>query len=80
MFLVAEITGLDEINDAPQIEQPIFQRRAGQRKAMLGLQLLHRLRDLRAGVLDELRFVENHRAELRTSAALPGRAAAARNW
>ena len=60
---VAEITRLDEIHDAPQIEQPIFQRRAGQRQALLGLQLLDRLRDLRAGVFDELRFVENHRAE-----------------
>ena len=63
MFLRAEITGLHEIHDAPQIEQPIFQRRAGERQAMLGLQLLDRLRDLRAGILDELRFVENHRAE-----------------
>ena len=54
---------MDEIHDAPQIEQAIFQRRAGEREAVLGFQLLHRLRDLRAGVLDELRFVENHGAE-----------------
>ena len=63
MFLVAEIAGLDEIHDAPQIEQPVFQRRAGEREPMFGLQLLDRLRDLRAGILDELRLVENHRAE-----------------
>ena len=63
MFLVAEVAGLDEIHDAPQIEQPVFQRRAGEREAVLGLQLLDRLRDLRAGVLDELRLVQNHRAE-----------------
>ena len=63
MFLVAEVTGLDEIHDAPQIEQPVFQRRAGQRQAVLGLQLLDRLGDLRAGVLDELRLVQNRRAE-----------------
>ena len=37
MFLVAEITGLDEIHDAPQIQQPVFQRRAGEREAVLGL-------------------------------------------
>ena len=63
MLLVAEVAGLDEIHDAPQIEQAVLQRRAGERQAVLGLQLLHRLRDLRAGVLDELRLVENHRAE-----------------
>ncbi len=63
MFLRAEITGLDEIHDAPQIEQAIFQRRAGEREALIGFQLLHRLRDLRRRVLDELRFVENDRAE-----------------
>ena len=63
MFLVAEIAGLDEIHDAPQIQQPVFQRRAGERQAVLGLELLDRLRDLRAGILDELRLVQNHRAE-----------------
>ena len=63
LFLVAEVAGLDEIHDAPQIEQPVFQRRAGERQAVLGLQLLDRLRDLRAGILDELRLVQNHRAE-----------------
>ena len=30
---------------------------------MLALQLLHRLRDLRAGILDELRLVQNDGAE-----------------
>ena len=30
---------------------------------VLALQLLHRLRDLRAGILDELRLVQNHGAE-----------------
>ncbi len=63
MFLVAEVAGLDEIHDAPQIEQPVFQRRAGERDFVLALQLLHRLRDLRAGILDELRLVENDGAE-----------------
>ena len=63
MFLVAEVTGLDEIHDAPQIEQPVFQRRAREREAMLGLELLDRLCDLRAGILDELRLVQNRRPE-----------------
>jgi hypothetical protein len=63
MFLVAEIAGLDEIHDAPQIEQPVFQRRAGERDFVFALQLLHRLRDLRAGIFDELRLVENDGAE-----------------
>ena len=63
MFLGAEVAGLDEINDAPEIEQAIFQRRAGQGEALLGFQLLDRLGHLRARVLDELRFVEDDRAE-----------------
>ncbi len=63
LLLVAEVTGLDEIHDAPQIEQPVFERRAGKREAMFGFELLDRLRDLRARVLDELRLVQNHRAE-----------------
>ena len=63
LLLVAEVTGLNEIGDAPQIEQAVLQRRAGERQAMIGLHLLDRLRHLRAGVLDELRLVENQRAE-----------------
>ncbi len=63
LLLVAEIAGLDKIHDAPQIQQPVFQRRAGERQLVLGLQLLHRLRDLRAGIFDELRLVQNRRAE-----------------
>ena len=63
MLLVAEVAGLYEIHDAPQIEQPVFQRRAGEREALVGLDLLHGLRDLRVRVLDELRFVEHHDAK-----------------
>ena len=63
LFLIAEIAGLDEIHDAPQIEQAVFQRRAGERDFIFAFQLLHRLRDLRAGIFDELRLVQNHRAE-----------------
>ena len=64
MFLVAKITGLYKVRDAPQIEQAVFQRRTGEGQARLTFELLDRLRDLRAGVLDELRLVENHGVEL----------------
>jgi len=63
LFLIAEVAGLDEIHDAPQIQQPVFQRRAGERQAIFGFELLDRLRDLGARVFDELRLVQNHRAE-----------------
>ncbi len=63
MLLRAEVAGLDEIHDAPQIEQAVFQRSAGQRQPLIGLQLLHRLRDLRGRILDELRFIQYHGAE-----------------
>ena len=63
MLLVAQIARLDEIHDAPQVEQAVFERRAGEGQAMVGFQLFDRLRDLRARVLDELGFVENHGPE-----------------
>src|ERR1035438_6308297 len=63
LVLVAEVAGLDEIHNAPQIEQAVFQRRASERQPVLGLDLLHRARNLRAGIFDELRLVQNHRAE-----------------
>src|SRR6185503_18548933 len=63
MFLRAEITGLNEIDDAPKIEQPILQRRASQSQPLIRIELLHRLRDLRRRILDELRFIEHHSAE-----------------
>ena len=39
MFLVAEVTGLDEIGDAPQVHEPVFQRRACKGQALVGLEL-----------------------------------------
>ena len=54
---------MDEFHDAPEIEQPVFQRRAGQRELVLGLQRLGRARDHRLGILDVLRLVENDGAE-----------------
>src|SRR5689334_7321694 len=63
MVLVAEVGVLDEIHNALQIEQPIFERRASESKTMLGFQLFDELSDLRAGIFDELCLVENHGAE-----------------
>ena len=63
MFLVAEVAGLDEVGDAPEIHQPVLQRRAGEGEALVGLELFDGLGDLRGRVLDELRFVENGGAE-----------------
>src|SRR5713101_4631698 len=63
LFLIAEVAGLDEIDDAPEIQQAIFQGRTRQRQPVFGLQLLHRLRDLCSGIFDELRFVQYEGAE-----------------
>ncbi len=63
MFFIAEIARLHEVHNAPQIEQAIFQGRAGEGEADFAGKLLHRLGDLRAGVFDELRFVENNGVE-----------------
>src|SRR5262245_7070709 len=63
MLLFAAVSGLDEIHDAPQIEQAIPQRRAGDREGLFRLQSFYRRRHRRAGILDELRLVENDGAE-----------------
>ena len=41
LFLIAEIIRLDEIHDAPQIQQPVFERRAGEGDFIFALQLFH---------------------------------------
>src|SRR6185436_9816253 len=43
LLLFAQVIGLDEIDDAPKVEQSILQRRARQRQAVFGLQLFYRL-------------------------------------
>ena len=62
--LCAEVAGLDEVDDAPEIEQAVFERGAGEGEALLGLELLDALGDLGAGVLDELGLVENQGLEV----------------
>jgi hypothetical protein len=62
--LRAEVVRLDEVDDAPEVEQAVFQRGAGEGEAVLGLELLDALGDLGARVLDELRLVQDERLEL----------------
>ncbi len=54
---------MNEFHDAPEIEQPVFQRRTGQRELVLGLERLGRAGDHRLGIFDVLRFVEDDGAE-----------------
>ena len=54
LFLVAQVAGLDEIHDAPQVQQPVLERRTRERQTVFRLDLLHRLRDLGARILNDL--------------------------
>ena len=56
----AEQAGIEEVKETPQVAGPVLHRCASQSDASVGLQFLHRLRLLRAGVLDRLRFIEHH--------------------
>ena len=62
--LRTEVTRLNKINDAPEVQEPVFQRRACQGKALVPAQLFDRQRHLRGRVFDKLRFVKDDRAEL----------------
>ena len=53
---------IDEVEDRPQVAEPILDRRAGQRNARFGLELLDRFGLLGGRVLDGLRFVEHHQS------------------
>jgi hypothetical protein len=61
MRLIAQRAGHGKCEDAPQIEQAVFNRRAGQREAMLGLQHAGGLRGLRTWILNVLCFIQNCR-------------------
>src|SRR5204863_1984904 len=65
VVLRTEITRLNEIHDAPEIEQPVFERRASQREALIRAKLLDRESHLGRWILDELRFVEDDGAEFK---------------
>ena len=58
---VAQRAGHGEGENAPEIQQTVFNGRAGEREAMLGLQRAGRLRGLRVGIFDVLSFVKNRR-------------------
>ncbi len=60
----AQIPGVHERHDAPQIEGAVLERRAGQRQPMAGAQRERRAAHDGVGVLDVLRFVENRRAQV----------------
>ena len=60
---IGQVTGMDKFHDAPKIEQAIFERRAGQRELVIGLERLRRAGDHRLGIFDVLRLVENDGAE-----------------
>jgi hypothetical protein len=53
----AEQAGVGKTHDRPEVGQAVFDRRAGQRQAKIGVEFEHRLRALGGGVLDRLRFV-----------------------
>ena len=62
--LVAQIAGLYEIDNAPEIEQAVFERSAGESQTLACLQLFHRLSDLGGRIFNELRFVQDDRLEI----------------
>ena len=68
----AEQAGIDEVEDGPEVPEPILDGGAGERDPRLRVELLDRARLLGAGILDGLRLVEHGQAprDLRQ----PGRA------
>lgn len=63
ILLGTEVARLDEVDDAPEVEQAVFEGRAGEGQAVFGLELFDRLGDLGAGVFDELCLVEDEGTE-----------------
>ena len=62
-LLAAEVAGLNEVHDAPEVEQTVFQRRAGEGQMLIGLQLFDGVGDLGIRILDELGLVQNDDTE-----------------
>ncbi len=60
-------SGANEIEQRPQIAQPVLYRRAGEREPHAALQGLDRLRLTRCRILDGLRFIEHHQRPMRLS-------------
>ena len=55
-------SGIDEVEDRPQVAEPVLDRRAGQGNARFGLELLDRSGLLGGRILDGLRLVEHHQS------------------
>ena len=62
--LVAEVAGLAEVHDGPEVEHPVLEGGAGEGEAVVGVDLLDGDGDLGGGVLDELGLVEDDVVEL----------------
>ena len=60
----AEQSGHEEVENAPQFAQPVFDWRAGQSEAMVGRDLFDRFGHLCGMVFDVLRLVERHQREM----------------
>ena len=59
--------GIEEIEDGPQIAEPVFDGRAGEGKPRLAVQFLGSTSLLGIGILDGLRLVQHHQAPLSAS-------------
>ena len=62
--LLAQIAGIEEIEDRPEIAQAVLDRRAGQGQPMRRGELQDRARLGRLRVLDVLRLVDHHAVPL----------------
>ena len=60
----AEQSGIQEVEDAPEIPEVIFDRRSGEREPVARGQTERGASPLRMRVLDELRFVQHERVPL----------------
>ncbi len=63
----AEIAGHEKIENGPQIQHRVFQRRAGQHQPVFGAHGFHGLRILRLAVLDVLRLVQHDGVEFQSA-------------
>jgi hypothetical protein len=63
VVLFAEIGRLDEINDAPEVEESVFERSASESETLSGAKLFDGEGDLGAGIFNELGFVQNNGLE-----------------
>ncbi len=58
--LLAQIAGIEEIEDRPQVEQTVFHRCAGEGEPVFGFQLQDGLGLCGQGIFDVLRLIQHH--------------------